>query len=84
MGALPKQRISTGRKGRRRSAIKLKKRLLALCPECGQAKFPHTACPHCGFYKKRRVFSSQKEKTEKAGKNKIASQKRKKPDENRA
>jgi len=51
MGALPKRRISSGRKGRRRSAIKLKLPTLTPCPNCGQPKRPHVACPNCGFYK---------------------------------
>jgi len=51
MGALPKRKISTGRKGRRRSAIKLKLPTLVPCPHCGQPKQPHLACQNCGYYK---------------------------------
>jgi len=51
MGALPKRRISTGRKGRRRTAIKLKVPGLVVCPNCSQLKKPHQACSACGYYK---------------------------------
>jgi len=63
MGALPKRRISTGRKGRRRSAIKLKLPTLVPCPDCGQPKKSHVACPNCGAYKGKEIA---KQKTKKS------------------
>ena len=50
MGALPKIRISKGRKGRRRAHNALKKPTLSKCPKCGRAKRPHFECEFCGHY----------------------------------
>jgi len=49
--ALPKRRISTRRKGKRRAAIKLARPTLVRCPSCGEPKKPHQICPSCGKYK---------------------------------
>jgi large subunit ribosomal protein L32 len=62
--AVPKRRHSTGRKGRRRSVIKIKPPALILCPNCQQPKKPHRACPNCGFYKGSQV-TKEKEKAKK-------------------
>ncbi|MFC1727217.1 50S ribosomal protein L32 [Patescibacteria group bacterium] len=62
MGALPKRRISTGRKGRRRSAINLKKPRLNSCPNCGQPKALHQACSHCSYYKGKSIISKKDKK----------------------
>ncbi|MBN1374044.1 50S ribosomal protein L32 [Candidatus Dojkabacteria bacterium] len=51
MTPLPKRRISTNRKGRRRAHDKLKKINFVLCPKCNAPKLPHQKCPRCGFYK---------------------------------
>jgi len=50
MGALPKRRISTHRKGRRRAVIKQNLVNLITCKNCDQKKQSHIACPHCGHY----------------------------------
>lgn len=65
MGALPKRKISTGRKGRRRAAIKLKLPTLVPCPECGQLKRPHIACPNCGIYKGKEAIKEKPKKSKK-------------------
>ncbi len=64
--ALPKRKHSTGRKGRRRSAIKFSPPSLITCPHCGQKKLPHAVCLHCGQYKgvqvtKEKVAKKKKE-----------------------
>ena len=51
MGALPKIRISSGRKNRRRAQDALKTPKLAKCSKCGSAKRPHFECSYCGTYK---------------------------------
>ena len=48
MGALPKHKISTFRKGRRRATIKLNQTQTVKCRHCGQPKRPHYACEKCG------------------------------------
>jgi large subunit ribosomal protein L32 len=52
MGALPKRKISKGRKNRRRAQDGLKKVSLSKCPKCGHSKRPHFECSYCGYYKK--------------------------------
>lgn len=49
MGALPKRRISTRRKGKRRADVskKLKLPRLSKCPHCGQPKIYRQLCPNC-------------------------------------
>jgi large subunit ribosomal protein L32 len=49
--AVPKRKHSTGRKGKRRSAISLPIPQMIACPDCHQLKKPHLVCPNCGFYK---------------------------------
>ncbi|MBN2100342.1 50S ribosomal protein L32 [Candidatus Dojkabacteria bacterium] len=52
MGAVPKRKISKGRKNRRRSQDLLKKPATSICPKCKQPKRPHFKCPNCGHYGK--------------------------------
>jgi large subunit ribosomal protein L32 len=60
--ALPKRRQSKSR-GRKRSTGKgLKPIQLSKCDHCGQAKVPHRVCPHCGYYRKRKVLELAEEK----------------------
>jgi large subunit ribosomal protein L32 len=32
---------------------------LSSCPECGEAKLPHHACPSCGYYKGKKVIETE-------------------------
>ncbi|MCH7951477.1 50S ribosomal protein L32 [Patescibacteria group bacterium] len=48
MGALPKRKISTRRKGKRRKAIKITRKNLIRCPHCGATKLTHQVCRECG------------------------------------
>jgi large subunit ribosomal protein L32 len=54
----PKRRASKARRDRRRSAwrIRLEAPRGNKCPQCGDYKLPHHACPHCGYYNGRPVF----------------------------
>ncbi len=45
----PCLRTSPGRKRRRRSHNALNATQTVLCPNCGSAKRPHTACSGCGY-----------------------------------
>jgi large subunit ribosomal protein L32 len=51
MGALPKQRVSKARKGRRRSHFRLDLPQLEACPKCKTMKVAHHVCPECGTYR---------------------------------
>jgi large subunit ribosomal protein L32 len=61
MGALPKRKVSKGRRDRRRSHDALKPVQLVACDNCGEMKLPHRVCPHCGFYKGREVVEIKEE-----------------------
>lgn len=56
MGAVPKRRISNGRRKRRRAHSALRPPQLVLCPQCKQPMLPHRACPNCGTYQGREVI----------------------------
>jgi len=60
MTPLPKRRISTRRKGKRRATIILKRPTLVVCPNCGQMKKPHQECPGCHTYRKAKQESEEK------------------------
>ncbi len=77
MGALPKRRISTHRKGKRRAAIKIKPSSLYPCPNCGQPKQSHQVCPHCGYYKGKKVIEIKEKKKDEKGKRPSPSKKTK-------
>lgn len=55
--ANPKRKTSKARRDRRRSHDALKKPAGSVCPECGEVKLPHRACPHCGSYRGRDVIA---------------------------
>lgn len=46
---LPPFRVSPGRTRRRRAHHALTAQHTTLCPNCGAAKRPHTACQSCGY-----------------------------------
>ncbi|MFO0827261.1 MAG: 50S ribosomal protein L32 [Phycisphaerales bacterium] len=46
---VPAFRQSPGRTRRRRAHQALKAEHTTLCPNCGAAKRPHTACSSCGY-----------------------------------
>lgn len=50
MGALPKRKISKGRKNRRRAHHALVEPTVSTCPKCGKARRPHFQCEFCGYY----------------------------------
>ncbi|MFN2358862.1 MAG: 50S ribosomal protein L32 [Desulfotignum sp.] len=55
--AVPKQKSSKARGRKRRTHYKTQAPTVTVCPECQEAKLPHTACPECGAYKDRNVKS---------------------------
>ena len=57
--AVPKRKKSKSRRDKRRTHQKTEAPNLASCPECGEAKLPHHACPSCGFYKGRKVIETE-------------------------
>ena len=61
MGALPKHKITSSRRGHRRSQWKLKPKQLVTCPQCGVPVRPHQVCPACGTYRGVQVIEIEKE-----------------------
>ena len=57
--ALPKRKKSKSRRDKRRTHQKTEAPNLSTCPECGEAKLPHHACPSCGYYKGRKVADTE-------------------------
>jgi large subunit ribosomal protein L32 len=57
----PKRRHSKARTSKRRAHDFLKPLHLSACPDCGQPKIPHRACPHCGYYKGKQVIEGTEE-----------------------
>ncbi len=56
MGALPKKKITRARRGRRLSSYRLARVNKISCNRCQNAKLPHVACQHCGYYRGRQVI----------------------------
>jgi large subunit ribosomal protein L32 len=56
MGALPKQKISHSKQGRRRAHLRLSEVQLVTCDNCGARRQPHTVCKTCGYYKGEEVI----------------------------
>lgn len=56
MGALPKQRVSKARRGRRRSHYRLELPQLVPCPNCKEMMVSHHACANCGKYRGRQIL----------------------------
>lgn len=57
----PKRRHSKARKNKRRSHDGLSVGSLAECPDCHEMRLPHRTCPHCGFYRGRKVIETAEE-----------------------
>jgi large subunit ribosomal protein L32 len=56
--AVPKKKISTSRRGQRRSHDALTTAAYEECSECGELKRPHHVCSECGHYNGREVVAA--------------------------
>ena len=63
MGAVPKRRISSQRRGKRRSADFVPMPTLIACKQCGELIAPHRVCPSCGSYKGTIVVTKSEKKS---------------------
>ena len=55
--AVPKRKLSSARKNKRRSNVwKLSAPSFSKCTQCGELKVPHRVCPNCGYYKGKEII----------------------------
>ena len=57
--ALPKKRITSARRDRRRSHLAVKPAKPVLCSHCKQPKIAHRVCKNCGHYAGREVVTPE-------------------------
>jgi len=57
--ANPKRRHSKARRDKRRAHDALERPSISICPDCGEVKIPHRACPSCGTYKGREIVEAK-------------------------
>ena len=62
MTPLPKRRVSSGRRDRRRAHDALKARNMVVCTNCGESRLPHRVCPNCGHYRGREILDMAEQK----------------------
>ena len=55
--AHPKRKISKTRRDKRRTHYKLSEPAIGKCPNCGEVKRHHVACPSCGYYNGRVILT---------------------------
>ncbi len=62
MGALPKQKRSHSKQGRKRAHHFLTPVMLVNCNNCGEKRIPHTVCGNCGYYKGEQIIEIRQPK----------------------
>ncbi|MBW2602939.1 MAG: 50S ribosomal protein L32 [Deltaproteobacteria bacterium] len=53
---VPKRKKSKSKRDKRRTHQKISGPNLTSCPQCGDSRLQHHACPSCGTYKGRTVI----------------------------
>ncbi len=57
--AVPKRKTSKSKRDMRRTHKKTAGPNVTTCPECGESKLPHHACPSCGMYRGRAIIEEE-------------------------
>lgn len=57
--AVPKKRVSTQRKRKRRTHYKAEAVPTRACPRCGEPRLAHRVCGGCGYYRNTSVLDVQ-------------------------
>ncbi len=57
--AVPKHKTSKSKRDMRRTHKKASAPNITKCPQCGEIRLPHHACPSCGTYKDRQVIKTE-------------------------
>jgi large subunit ribosomal protein L32 len=55
--AVPKKKTSKARSRKRGTHYKASIEATIKCPNCGEQMRPHFVCPHCGFYRGKKIIS---------------------------
>ncbi|MEA2103786.1 MAG: 50S ribosomal protein L32 [Candidatus Cloacimonadota bacterium] len=55
--AVPKKKTSKSKSRKRRTHYKAKVEPMTICSNCGEKMRPHFVCPHCGFYRGKKIIS---------------------------
>lgn len=58
---VPKRRTSVSKKNMRRAHHALSAPAVVACPQCGEPRLRHRACPNCGVYRGRKVVEGKSE-----------------------
>ncbi len=56
---VPKRKTSKSKRDKRRTHKKTEAPNLSECPQCGEEKLPHRACPSCGTYNGKDVIEPE-------------------------
>ena len=56
---VPKRKTSKSKRDKRKAHNKIDAPNLAQCPQCGDTRLPHHACPSCGTYKGKSVVETE-------------------------
>ena len=59
--AVPKRKTSKSKRDMRRTHQKTSAPNTVACPQCGESKLPHHACPSCGTYKGKDVMGTDED-----------------------
>ncbi len=59
--AVPKRRVSSTRRDKRRTHDRLTPPTVVTCPQCKAPVLPHTACKSCGYYDGVKVMRTREE-----------------------
>ena len=57
--AVPKNKVSSARRDKRRANWKLESPMMSVCPQCKEFKMPHRVCPNCGYYNGKQVVKKE-------------------------
>ncbi len=59
--AVPKKKVSSARRDKRRANWKLEEPTLTKCPNCGTMNLRHTVCENCGKYRGKDILEVKEE-----------------------
>ncbi|HLI25871.1 MAG TPA: 50S ribosomal protein L32 [Chloroflexota bacterium] len=59
MGAVPKRKVSSMRRGNRRAHQKIALPALVRCTQCRSFKLRHHVCPTCGTYRGMQIIEGK-------------------------